>query len=118
MASSFFFFFSSRRRHTRCSRDWSSDVCSSDLIEIQLDVLRRRVPATPEQAASALANLQQTVRNEAAELRQTGTDLRPLRVQSADLVDLMRGFAERYRNEPTIALDVLIDSTQLRAPDP
>src|SRR6478752_8777153 len=31
----FFFFFSSRRRHTRCSRDWSSDVCSSDL---ELDV--------------------------------------------------------------------------------
>src|SRR2546429_141284 len=27
----FDFFFSSRRRHTRCSRDWSSDVCSSDL---------------------------------------------------------------------------------------
>src|SRR5690606_38239428 len=27
----FFFFFSSRRRHTRFSRDWSSDVCSSDL---------------------------------------------------------------------------------------
>src|SRR5271157_6246540 len=32
----FFFFFSSRRRHTRCGRDWSSDVCSSDLLE-QLD---------------------------------------------------------------------------------
>src|SRR5436305_9261103 len=31
----FCFFFSSRRRHTRCGRDWSSDVCSSDL-EIQL----------------------------------------------------------------------------------
>src|SRR5256884_7407871 len=29
------FFFSSRRRHTRCSRDWSSDVCSSDLILIR-----------------------------------------------------------------------------------
>src|SRR6266498_4482525 len=27
----FWFFFSSRRRHTRCGRDWSSDVCSSDL---------------------------------------------------------------------------------------
>src|SRR5690606_40820741 len=27
------FFFSSRRRHTRFSRDWSSDVCSSDLQE-------------------------------------------------------------------------------------
>src|SRR2546422_11314301 len=31
MVMSVFFFFSSRRRHTRCSRDWSSDVCSSDL---------------------------------------------------------------------------------------
>src|SRR5256884_6976708 len=30
----FFFFFSSRRRHTRCSRDWSSDVCSSDLVRL------------------------------------------------------------------------------------
>src|SRR5207245_4465768 len=29
--SFWFFFFSSRRRHTRCYRDWSSDVCSSDL---------------------------------------------------------------------------------------
>src|SRR5690606_40577351 len=28
----FRFFFSSRRRHTRFSRDWSSDVCSSDLL--------------------------------------------------------------------------------------
>src|SRR5207245_7973517 len=27
------FFFSSRRRHTRCYRDWSSDVCSSDLTQ-------------------------------------------------------------------------------------
>src|SRR5205809_7755382 len=31
----FFFFFSSRRRHTRCSRDWSSDVCSSDLAGVR-----------------------------------------------------------------------------------
>src|SRR2546422_634939 len=34
MISMNFFFFSSRRRHTRCSRDWSSDVCSSDLERI------------------------------------------------------------------------------------
>src|SRR5258705_11897059 len=27
------FFFSSRRRHTRCLSDWSSDVCSSDLVD-------------------------------------------------------------------------------------
>src|SRR5690625_7730045 len=31
MLLSFLFFFSSRRRHTRWPRDWSSDVCSSDL---------------------------------------------------------------------------------------
>src|SRR5215813_2088200 len=32
-----YFFFSSRRRHTSCGRDWSSDVCSSDLFrETQL----------------------------------------------------------------------------------
>src|SRR5947209_9747075 len=36
---SFFFFFSSRRRHTRYWRDWSSDVCSSDLAAL---VSRRR----------------------------------------------------------------------------
>src|SRR5271166_4938305 len=32
MVSIYFFFFSSRRRHTRWPRDWSSDVCSSDLL--------------------------------------------------------------------------------------
>src|SRR5215510_10267842 len=33
MAFFIFFFFSSRRRHTRWPRDWSSDVCSSDLLD-------------------------------------------------------------------------------------
>src|SRR6195952_6037348 len=32
------FFFSSRRRHTRCLSDWSSDVCSSDLGSIDVEV--------------------------------------------------------------------------------
>src|SRR5207249_8881952 len=34
VSSFFFFFFSSRRRHTRSKRDWSSDVCSSDLLSV------------------------------------------------------------------------------------
>src|SRR5207249_7381790 len=38
----FFFFFSSRRRHTRSKRDWSSDVCSSDLSVAGLDI--RHIP--------------------------------------------------------------------------
>src|SRR5206468_5472537 len=37
-----FFFFSSRRRHTRSDRDWSSDVCSSDLTIGRPRLLRRR----------------------------------------------------------------------------
>src|SRR5260370_23934834 len=40
--SFFFFFFSSRRRHTRFKCDWSSDVCSSDLVSL-VDTLE---PAT------------------------------------------------------------------------
>jgi signal transduction histidine kinase len=103
---------------SRIARDLHDGILQTLLsIEIQLDVLRRRVVSAPEQAVISLSTLQQTVKNEGAELRQTVTDLRPLRVQSADLVDLMRGFAERYRNESTVALDLLIDSTQLRAPD-
>src|SRR5690606_39891672 len=34
------FFFSSRRRHTRFSRDWSSDVCSSDLQRDEFQVVQ------------------------------------------------------------------------------
>src|SRR5690606_29967218 len=39
------FFFSSRRRHTRFSRDWSSDVCSSDLKQARLALGLVGVPA-------------------------------------------------------------------------
>src|SRR2546421_3496387 len=40
-----FFFFSSRRRHTRSDRDWSSDVCSSDLMKnSELDQILKSAP--------------------------------------------------------------------------
>src|SRR2546429_6319250 len=47
-----FFFFSSRRRHTRCSRDWSSDVCSSDLVDWSAGKCRATssVPGVPDGA--------------------------------------------------------------------
>src|SRR6266508_4287748 len=44
-----FFFFSSRRRHTRWPRDWSSDVCSSDLRP------RRGVPGVVRERGDRLA---------------------------------------------------------------
>src|SRR5690606_39768803 len=41
------FFFSSRRRHTRFSRDWSSDVCSSDLAGRDRPGVRRHTGTHP-----------------------------------------------------------------------
>src|SRR5690625_5906697 len=60
------FFFSSRRRHTRWPRDWSSDVCSSDLFtefaEHGLGHLTRvfgTQPVEPETGRTALHRMQQ-----------------------------------------------------------
>src|SRR5690242_20822522 len=49
----FFFFFSSRRRHTRLTCDWSSDVCSSDLV-------RRCAGAMPAQCQRRRAGCQRS----------------------------------------------------------
>src|SRR2546422_3197450 len=59
------FFFSSRRRNTRCSRDWSSDVCSSDLERLPLPpdlkrkflLLKLSLPAPPPPDAREAAEL-------------------------------------------------------------
>src|SRR3712207_7808299 len=56
--SFFFFFFSSRRRHTRYWRDWSSDVCSSDLLELGALVLQEQaLVALLERLVAALEGL-------------------------------------------------------------
>src|SRR5687768_17743709 len=55
------FFFSSRRRHTRCSRDWSSDVCSSDLAQERAGRAPVRARRLPGKARAM------TERSEAAE---------------------------------------------------
>jgi len=103
---------------SRISRDLHDGILQTLLsIEIQIDVLRRKASTQPDQVEAGLASLQRTVKNEGGELRHMVTDLRPLRVQSADMVDLMRGFAERFRNESGLALDLLIDSVELHAPD-
>src|SRR5690606_39732368 len=49
------FFFSSRRRHTRFSRDWSSDVCSSDLTQNAAQTAHELSPQSyPIRACSAI----------------------------------------------------------------
>src|SRR2546422_5694330 len=78
------FFFSSRRRHTRCSRDWSSDVCSSDLkvlYEISTGRDRRDFPALPDDLAEDDAMLElnavilKTCKNDLRERYQTAAEL-------------------------------------------
>src|SRR5256885_5624170 len=51
-----FFFFSSRRRHTRLQGDWSSDVCSSDLLEIGCEEIPASwLPGLTNQVGEVLA---------------------------------------------------------------
>src|SRR5438132_7835692 len=62
----YFFFFSSRRRHTRSLCDWSSDVCSSDLLSTVLTI--ERAPfETPDPAL--LAELRPGTRTRSEERR-------------------------------------------------
>src|SRR5438874_8679673 len=49
-----FFFFSSRRRHTRSLRDWSSDVCSSDLEAVLIEHIARSADPAVAYAHSVL----------------------------------------------------------------
>src|SRR5438132_2732565 len=56
----FFFFFSSRRRHTRSLCDWSSDVCSSDLVrDDRARALRARLERHVQRAVAESIGLQQ-----------------------------------------------------------
>jgi signal transduction histidine kinase len=103
---------------SRISRDLHDGILQTLLsVDIQLNVIRKKLAHAPDQVGEPLESLQHTVRSETAELRQLVTDMRPLGVQSADLVDLMRGFAERFRNESGMGLDLLIDAAELQVPD-
>jgi signal transduction histidine kinase len=103
---------------SRISRDLHDGILQTLLsLKIQLDVLRRKLPDKPEQACHELAGLQKTVQQESEELRRMVTDLRPLRVESADMRELMHGFAERFRSEHGLAVDLFIDDRDLRLPD-
>src|SRR5690625_7487062 len=52
-----FFFFSSRRRHTRWPRDWSSDVCSSDLNPLDAPRIDNNYLSTERDRAAARAGI-------------------------------------------------------------
>src|SRR5438067_10647833 len=70
------FFFSSRRRHTRSKRDWSSDVCSSDLVirQHQFEKVELVKYALPENSYAELESL--TLNAERSEERRVGKECR------------------------------------------
>jgi len=103
---------------SRISRDLHDGILQTLLsLKIQLDVLHHKLPQRPEQACADLASLQRTVQQESEDLRRMVTDLRPVRVESADMRELMMGFAERFRQEHDLAVDLFIKDRALRIPD-
>jgi len=103
---------------SRISRDLHDGILQTLLsLKIQLDVLRQKPPVKPERTAKEFTSLHKTVQEESEELRRMVTDLRPLRVESADLRELMMGLAERFRAEYDLPVDVFVDDRALRLPD-
>src|SRR5487761_38557 len=103
---------------SRISRDLHDGILQTLLsLNIQFGVLRRKLPQAPEQVGSDLESLEKTVREEGDELRQMVKDLRPLRVESADLREMMYSFAERCHDESGLIVDLFLEENDLRAPD-
>ncbi len=75
---------------SRISRDLHDGILQTLLsLKIQLNVLRQRLPERPlDQTCADLAGLQKTVQHESDELRRMVTEMRPFRVESADMREL------------------------------
>src|SRR5207245_6786481 len=82
------FFFSSRRRHTRCYRDWSSDVCSSDL---------RTIPVTFRSPDANLGG----ERKVTGIVRRAAGELAGARRRGAGAIQLQRSEERRVGKEAT-----------------
>jgi signal transduction histidine kinase len=101
---------------SRISRDLHDGILQTLLsMNIQLDVIRRKLPNSP--LAREVGALQTTLQRESQEFRRMVKDMRPLRIESADMREMMLGFAERFRNEGGVAIDLFIEDRNLRAPD-
>jgi signal transduction histidine kinase len=103
---------------SRISRDLHDGILQTLLsLNIQLDVLRRKLIGVAPDSAGELAALQKILQQESQEFRRMVKDMRPLRVESADMRELMLGFAERFRTESGIAIDLFIEDRNFRLPD-
>jgi signal transduction histidine kinase len=103
----------------RISRDLHDSTLQTLLsFQIQLDVLQRKAPQMPlEKLQQELDSLRGIVKTENDDLRRFVTEMRPVRIESADLREMMTGFAQRYRMESGVGLDLFIEEGDLRVPD-
>src|SRR5436853_7327208 len=81
MTATTFFFFSSRRRHTRCLSDWSSDVCSSDLLlAVQLENsgirhrLDKQIRQSPDERVDSIRRITRCGASRRSEERRVGKE--------------------------------------------
>jgi len=103
---------------SRISRDLHDGILQTLMsLKIQMNVLRGKLPESSNGLGTELTNLQKTIQEESDELRRMVTEMRPLRVESADMRELMFGFAERFRSEQELAIDLFIEDRNLRLPD-
>src|SRR5690606_40634000 len=79
----FIFFFSSRRRHTRFSRDWSSDVCSSDLSYFPFIKSNRKMAEKKELTPEEIKALQDENKKLSTDLKKAQDDLKKATDESA-----------------------------------
>src|SRR5688500_20174229 len=86
MVSSLIFFFSSRRRHTRLQGDWSSDVCSSDL-----------VAASSGEVATAMVGIASGAESQSQGLQATKEALEEMGRRSGEIVNASQMRSEERR---------------------
>lgn len=106
------------RERNRIARDLHDGVIQTlASLEMQLDVLRRLATKDPGRAVEEIEHLQQIVKTESADLREIVTHLKPLEVESADLVDMIELSVDRFRNETGMVVDLLIDRASIDLPE-
>src|SRR5260370_37926688 len=103
------FFFSSRRRHTRFKCDWSSDVCSSDLVELLHETraecdeakrqLREAQTQAERQAHASRIELEQRYHKLLQEHMQCSVTIARLEAQHAEIQAFMERFRSALRKE-------------------
>src|SRR6185295_6681959 len=101
------FFFSSRRRHTRYWRDWSSDVCSSDLLAAQDKLHVAALRRAAEETAAVEARLRTEKEREVAALQAA-------RAQALAAQDKLHVAALRRAAEETAAVEARLRTEKER----